>query len=315
MKDIIAPISKALLEQELNENTFLRYTNKGGNELYIINDQTGPNTLLEIGRLRELAFRDSGGGTGLDCDLDDYDKGPHAYQQLIVWDPEAKEIIGGYRFIKCKNAVDNLGNLHLSTTHYFDFSALFIQNYLPITIELGRSFVQPMYQGKEGGKKALFSLDNLWDGLGALVVLNPEIEYFFGKVTMYKSFEPSARDYILAFMQTRFPDTDNLLKAKPELHAAINSNVEEFVNNIKELDYKSAYNMLNSYVKSKEESVPPLINSYMSLSSTMRTFETANNPDFGDVEETCILVRINDIYPEKSERHINTFEASRHYIK
>lgn len=307
MKDIIAPISRTLLAQELNETTFLRHTNKAGNELYVINDQTAPNTLLEIGRLRELAFRDSGGGTGLDCDLDDYDRGPHAYQQLIVWDPEAKEIIGGYRFIKCKNAIDENGTIHLSTTHYFNFSTQFVKDFLPSTIELGRSFVQPMYQGAQGGKKALFSLDNLWDGLGALVVLNPDIAYFFGKVTMYKSFDIEARDCIMAFMQTRFPDRDGLLQAKPELYQAIGTDVSEFIASIKDLDYKSAYNLLSNFVKSKGELVPPLVNAYMSLSDTMRTFDTANNPDFGDVEETCILVAIKDIYPEKSERHVKTF--------
>ncbi|OJV50396.1 MAG: hemolysin [Bacteroidetes bacterium 43-16] len=309
MEDIIAPISRGLLEQELNEKTFLRYTNKGGNELYVVNGQTSPNTLLEIGRLRELAFRDSGGGTGLACDLDDYDRGDHAYQQLIVWDPDAKEIIGGYRYIKCKDAIDAEGNIHLSTTHYFDFSEQFVKDYLPTTIELGRSFVQPKYQGKEGGKKALFSLDNLWDGLGALVVLNPDIEYFFGKVTMYKSFDLVARDHILAFMRSRFPDKDGLLSSKPELLESVKTEVAGFLREIEHMDYKAAYNTLSNYVRSRGEAVPPLINSYMGLSSTMRTFDTANNPDFGDVEETCILVSIKDIYPEKSERHIKSFEA------
>lgn len=307
MKEIIAPVSRAVLEEELNENTFLRHTNKGGNELYVINDETGPNTLLEIGRLRELAFRDSGGGTGLDCDLDEYDRGRYAYQQLIVWDPDAKEIIGGYRYIKCKDAIDANGVVHLSTTHYFDLSEKFVKDFLPTTIELGRSFVQPMYQGAQGGKKALFSLDNLWDGLGALVVLNPEVEYFFGKVTMYKSFDLAARDHIMAFMQTRFPDREELLRAKPELYQGITTDVQEFVAAIKPMDYRSAYGLLSNFVRSKGEQVPPLVNAYMSLSNTMRTFETANNPDFGDVEETCILVAIRDIYPEKSERHIQTF--------
>lgn len=310
MKPIIEPISRALLAAELNEQTFLRKTNKGGNELYVVNDQTAANTMLEIGRLRELSFRDSGGGTGLDCDLDEYDKGSYAYQQLIVWDPDAQEIIGGYRYIKCKDAIDENGKIHLSTTHYFDFSEQFVKQFLPTTIELGRSFVQPKYQGAQGGKKALFSLDNLWDGLGALVVLHPEIEYFFGKVTMYKSFDLIARDHILGFMQHRFPDRAGLLKAKPELLATIQNDIQPFLDSIAGLDYKAAYNALNSLVKSRGEAVPPLVNAYMSLSDTMRTFETADNPDFGDVEETCILVTIRDIYPEKSERHIATFLKS-----
>jgi hypothetical protein len=226
------------------------------------------------------------------------------------WDPDALEIIGGYRYIKCKDAIDGNGEIHLSTTHYFDFSPEFVSKFLPTTIELGRSFVQPKYQGAQGGKKALFSLDNLWDGLGALVVLNPEIEYFFGKVTMYKSFDLVARDHILGFMQQRFPDKERLLKAKPELLATIQSDVQPFLDSIAGLDYKSAYTALNNFVKARGEAVPPLVNAYMSLSDTMRTFETANNPDFGDVEETCILVTIKDIYPEKSERHVASYQKS-----
>ncbi|HRP89134.1 MAG TPA: GNAT family N-acetyltransferase [Edaphocola sp.] len=307
MIEIIAPIAKELLLKELNKDSFLRTTNKGGNEIYIVNDKNAPNVLLEIGRLRELAFRNSGGGTGMALDLDAEDKGAFAYEQLILWDPDAQEIIGGYRFILCKNALDNNGTYHLSTTHYFDFSQQFIQDFLPYCLELGRSFIQPKYQGKEGGKKALFSLDNLWDGLGALVVRYPEVKYFFGKVTMYKNFNQNARDLILAFMNHKFPDNDQLVKAKPELLAGISSNTDSFIEEIQALDYKSAYMVLNNRVKDLGENVPPLINNYMSLSATMRTFETANNPDFGDVEETGILVTIQDIYPEKSERHIQSF--------
>lgn len=311
MKPIIDAQPKEVLAEELNATTFLRHTNKGGNEIYVVNDKNAPHTLLEIGRLRELSFRTSGGGTGLDCDVDEYDSGEHAYQQLIVWDPDAQEIIGGYRFIKCKDAIDENGAVHLSTTHYFDFSKQFVDDFLPKTIELGRSFVQPMYQGKEGGKKSLFSLDNLWDGLGALVVNNPEIAYFFGKVTMYKSFNSDARDQILSFMLDRFPDREKLVVPKDELNVGINAPQTEFLKSIEGLDYKSAYSALSNSVKLLGEQVPPLVNNYMSLSDTMRTFGTANNPDFGDVEETGILISIEDIYPEKSERHVETFSTQK----
>lgn len=308
MEEIIAPVSRALLEQELNEHTFLRKTNKGGNEIYIVNADNAPNVLLEIGRLREWAFREGGGGTGKPYDLDEYDEGPYSYQQLIVWSPEDKEIIGGYRYVKCKDVIDTNGKVHLSTTHYFDFSEQFIKDYLPYTIELGRSFVQPLYQSKDGGKKGLFSLDNLWDGLGALVVLHPDIQYFFGKVTMYKTFDLVARDHIMAFMQYYFPDKDNLLQAKPELKVAIVSPVTDFLNQLQGQEYKQGHLILNNFVKERGENIPPLINNYMNLSSTMKTFDTANNPDFGDVEETCILIAIKDIFPTKAERHVSTFQ-------
>jgi hypothetical protein len=307
MQQIIAPINRSLLASELNADTFLRHTNKGGNELYIVNNNNAPNVLLEIGRLRELAFREGGGGTGAALDLDAYDTGAHCYQQLIVWSPEDQEIVGGYRYIKCKDAIEANGDIHLSTLHYFDFSEEFKKDYLPYTIELGRSFVQPLYQNKDGGRKGLFSLDNLWDGLGALIVLHDDVHYFFGKVTMYKSFNVQARDHIIAFMYHYFPDPKKLVLAKPALRKSITTPVENFVQSLQGLDYKVGHILLNQAVRDLGEQVPPLVNSYMNVSATMKTFETANNPDFGDVDETCIFIDMREIYPSKAERHVSTF--------
>jgi hypothetical protein len=309
MQEIINPIARHILESELNANTFLRLTNKGGNELYIVNNHNAPNVLLEIGRLREFAFREGGGGTGKELDLDEYDTGEHCYEQLIVWSPEDKEIVGGYRFIKCKNAIDSDGKIHLSTLHYFNFSNEFIKDFLPYTIELGRSFVQPLYQSKDGGRKGLFSLDNLWDGLGALIVLHKDVHYFFGKVTMYKSFNTNARDLIIGFMHHYFPDNKKLVVSKPELKKEITTDIHNFLLQLKDLDYKEGHILLNQKVREHGETVPPLVNSYMNVSATMRTFETANNPDFGDVDETCIFIDMREIYPSKSERHVATFIA------
>jgi Acetyltransferase (GNAT) domain len=308
MQPIIAPIDKQILLSELNATTFLRHTNKGDNELYIVNNYNAPNTILEIGRLREAAFRLGGGGTGKALDLDEYDTGKHCYQQLIVWNPEEQEIVGGYRYIKCADAIDADGNIHLSTLHYFNFSEQYLKYYLPKTIELGRSFVQPHYQNKDGNRKGLFSLDNLWDGLGALMVLHQkEVQYFFGKMTMYKQFNQIARDHIIGFLYHYFPDADKLVVAKPNLKKNVLHNIDNFLTQLQSLEFKEGHHLLNTIVKGYGEIVPPLINSYMNLSSTMKTFDTAYNPDFGDVDETCILVNMLDIYDSKKDRHVNTF--------
>jgi hypothetical protein len=208
MTDIHAAIDKAILKQELNKDCFMRHTRKGSNEIYIVNDIIAPNVILEIGRLREITFRASGGGTGETVDLDEYDRGEYAYQQLIVWSPEDEEIIGGYRFKNCKDSIDPNGKIHLSTAHYFTFSDTFIHNFLPHTIELGRSWVQPNFQPNINPRKGLFALDNIWDGLGAIVKLNPHIKYFFGKVTMYSTYHKDSRDFLLYFMHNYFPDKD-----------------------------------------------------------------------------------------------------------
>ena len=201
MKALIAPIDKALLKSELNAERFLRKTRKGDNEIYRVNCHNAPNVLQEIGRLRELTFRAAGGGTGEEVDLDAHDFGPYAYEQLIVWSPEDEEIIGGYRYLACSAALDQNGKYHLSTTHYFEFSPKFKESYLPYTIELGRSWVQPNYQPTVNPKKGLFALDNIWDGLGALIRFYPEVKYFFGKVTMYPDYDSSSRDFLLFFLQ------------------------------------------------------------------------------------------------------------------
>ena len=181
MKPVIDPVAADLIENELTPERLLRRTNNGGNEIYVMRAQECPNLMREIGRLRELSFRDGGGGTGADVDIDELDLDPEGYEQLFVWDPKAKEIVGGYRYIISRSTHPKC----LSTEHYFRFTERFRNEYLPYTIELGRSFVQPHYQGSRANPKGLFSLDNLWDGLGALVVNNPDMRYFFGKVTMY----------------------------------------------------------------------------------------------------------------------------------
>jgi hypothetical protein len=308
MKPVLSAIPKELLKQELNEHTFFRKTNKGDNVIYVVNQHNAPNVLKEIGRLRELAFREHGGGTGNELDLDIHDTGTHCYQQLIVWDPEEDEIIGGYRFIDCSKAFDENGVLQLSTLHYFNFSDAFIHNYIPHTIELGRSFIQPKYQSKDGNRKGLFSLDNLWDGLGALMVVHQNLKYFFGKVTMYPTFNQEARDCILAFMHHYFPDKGKLMTAKAGMRKDIVHDVSSFKQSLELLQYKEGHLQLVHKVKELGESVPPLINSYMNLSATMKTFETAMNKDFGGVEETGILIDIRDIYDTKKDRHVVTFD-------
>jgi hypothetical protein len=305
MKSIIEPIDISLLEKELGADKKVRDTNFGNNEIYIINHHNAPNTMKEIGRLRELSFREAGGGTGKEIDVDAFDLSENPYQQLIVWNPQQKEIIGGYRFILCKGITKEQVKKYLATAKLFYFSDRFIEKYLPYTIELGRSFVQPKYQSS---RKGIFSLDNLWDGLGALTIKYPEMQYFFGKVTMYTSFNSYARDAILYFMHKFFPDKDKLvypfepMDYKPE--------VSDFSGVFEEKTYKANHIILNKIVRKNGETIPPLFNAYMNLSPDMKTFGTAINESFGQVEETGILIKIDHIYPSKKHRHISTLKEN-----
>ncbi|MGI6479335.1 MAG: GNAT family N-acetyltransferase [Salinivirgaceae bacterium] len=309
MEKLIDPVPVHVIESELTPDKFVRKTNYGNNDIYIFNHHNAPYLTLEVGRLRELTFRKAGGGTGKSCDLDNFDLQDIPYNQLIVWSPEDKVIVGGYRFLIGKKAsIDELGNIRMATYKLFNFSDKFIKEYLPYTIELGRSFVHPDYQSGQSSRKSIFALDNLWDGLGAIVVENPDMHYFFGKVTMYTHYNKEARNILLYFINKHFPDPDNLLTLIEPLE--LNFNVPELEKLFPSNDYTENKRILNSELRKLGENVPPLINAYMNLSPSMRTFGTSLNHEFGDVEETAILIDIRDIYKSKIDRHINTYRRN-----
>lgn len=309
MEDIIEPISKELLKAELTEDKRLRMTNKSNNQIYIITAQDSPNTMKEIGRLREIAFRAAGGGTGMSMDIDEFDTMEHPYKQLIVWNPEAEEILGGYRYILGTDVrFDEHGAPILATSHMFHFSEKFLKEYLPTTIELGRSFVTLEYQSTRAGSKGLFALDNLWDGLGALTVVMPNVKYFFGKVTMYPSYNRKGRDMILYFLRKHFGDKEGLIVPMEPLQ--LESDEKELAALFCKDTFKDDYKILNGEIRKLGYNIPPLVNAYMSLSPTMRMFGTAINYGFGDVEETGILIAVDEILAEKRMRHIQSFIES-----
>lgn len=303
---VIDPVDPYLIEAELTPERFLRNTNKGNNKIYVVTAADSPNTMREIGRLREIAFRSAGGGTGKDCDIDEFDTMPTPCRQLIVWDPESREILGGYRFLRGSEMEFNSDGVpRIATSHMFSFSPRFLSDYLPYTIELGRSFVRIEYQNTRQGAKALFTLDNLWDGLGSLTVIYPEIKYLFGKVTMYPSYIAACRDMILYFLHKYFPDPDALVRPLKPLE--ISSDLASLEAMFCGGDFKSDYRILNSEVHARGLNIPPLVNAYMGLSPTMRMFGTAINDEFGNVEESGIFLTISEIFPQKKERHINTY--------
>lgn len=310
METIIPPVAKDLLVSELNDDTFLRDTNNGHNEIYIVSENTAPNVMREIGRLREITFRDAGGGTGKSIDLDEYDGGEHPFLQMILWDPRDREIMGGYRYIHCKELqVSKEYKVSSPTADLFKYSKRFIKDYFPYTIELGRSFVQPLYQPNYNLRKGMYALDNLWDGLAALVIENPDVKYLFGKVTMYPDFDRLGRDMILFFMHKYFPDPEGLIEAVTPLKLTTD---EKILNNIfTGYNYQEDYKILINKVRKLGENVPPLFNAYMNLSATMKTFGTALNDHFGHVEETGILVTVEDIFDIKKERHFVTYNKNK----
>ncbi|SEA72639.1 Acetyltransferase (GNAT) domain-containing protein [Prevotella sp. tc2-28] len=305
---IIQPINKELLKSELTPDKQLRMTNKSHNEIYIITAHNAPNVMREIGRLREIVFREAGGGTGKEVDIDEFDICENCYKQLIVWNPEEQEIIGGYRYLPGTDwEYDEKGQPILATSHMFHFSEKFIREYAPQTVELGRSFVSLPYQSSRMGAKSLFALDNLWDGLGALTVVRPNVRFYFGKMTMYPSYIRKGRDMILYFLKKYFDDKENLIIPMKPLE--LETNPQELETLFSGKNFKEDYLILNREIRLLGYNIPPLVNAYMSLSPTMKLFGTAINYGFGDVEETGILIAIDEIFENKRKRHIDTFIA------
>ncbi|MAZ96896.1 MAG: hemolysin [Flavobacteriales bacterium] len=305
---IAPPVDIDLLKKELTKKRFIRSTGKLNNEIYIVNIHNAPNTVREVGRLRELTFASANGGTGKEVDLDHFDLNEFCYQQLIVWNPEDEEIVGGYRFIDGA-VISSKGDWKndLSMSHYFNFNDKFISEYLPKSIELGRSWVQPKYQPANDPRKGMFALDNIWDGLGAICLKYAHVEYFYGKVTMYPSYNITARDHVLNFLKYYFPDHENLMSPSaaaevPKLKMTADLFPIDYSDFAK--SFKTGQRNLNRICSQYGESIPPLIKQYMGLSPSMMTFGTFINNDFGNVEETGILIPIDSIYEDKKERYI-----------
>lgn len=310
---IIDEVPLSLIKDELTPDKFLRVTNKANNHIYIVDAFNSPNIMREIGRLREIAFRAAGGGTGKEMDIDEYDTMKPPCKQLIVWDPDAELILGGYRFITGDSVkIEEDGRPRIACAHLFNFSQEFLTEYLPHTLELGRSFVRPEYQSSKAGAKALYALDNLWDGLGALAVVYPEMKYYFGKVTMYPSYCPQCRNMILYFLHKHFPDHKKLVTPIKPLQT--NTDIKAMEAMFVEDNFKEDYKILNQTIREAGYNIPPLVNAYMNLSPTMKMFGTAINDEFGDVEETGILVRIDEIPDDKRKRHIDTFKVEESFV-
>ena len=297
------------LMAELSSIGMLRKTNNANNEVYLFDHHSSSLLMHELGRIRELTFRHAGGGTGKALDLDEYDLDPdHPQKQLIIWDPDNREIIGGYRFIFPGRKEKGFSVDRYASSAYFTFSPKFIRKYLPHTMELGRSFVRPEYQSAAMGRKSLYALDNLWDGLGAIIIDNHQIKFLFGKVTMYTHYNVQARNMILYFMLKYFPDPERL--AVPDDPIVLDIHEGEMKLIFTGRNFKEDLKILSQEVRKLGENIPPLINAYMNLSPSMRCFGTFINHHFGNVEETGIMITVRDIYIDKINRHLASYRAN-----
>lgn len=305
---IAPPVDRELIKKELKQKHFLRKSNRGNKEIYITTAHLSPNIMREIGRLRELSFSVDGGGTGKEVDIDEYDLLPEPYccKQLFVWDPAEEEIVGAYRYAHGSTMMRRPdGSIVTPTAEHYQFSEQFVNEYLPYAVELGRAFVQPAYQPSQNLGKGLYSLDNLWDGLGVLILEIPETRYFLGKITIYNSMDQQARDMILYFYQKYFTDPEGLMW--PYEPTRIGMDYNQLVNLFCGRNYKEDYQILLHSVRERGCTVPALVNAYMKLSTTMRYFGTCRDHSLPGTLSVGILVTLSDLNESARARHMDTY--------
>lgn len=291
MEAIIAPIDKALLKEELRGATELVEASRGELKVYCL-DASFPSVLREIGRLREIAFRKGGGGTGTSCDLDRFDTDPSfKFKQLVVWDTQEECIAGGYRFVYgCDIKVDADGQPMIPSAHIFRFSEAFMQEEMHHTMELSRSFVSELHQRTNEVRRSIFVLDCLFKGI-CVVARDGNMTDVFGKVTFYPDYPQEAFSLLTAFMKKHCYFSDEIapitpFQAVPAPNAGLILHANTFLANFQAL--KTVFLRRKLYL-------PPILKSYMSLTSTMRYYGAAVNDDFGNVVEMGIKIYMPDL--------------------
>jgi hypothetical protein len=288
----------AALARELGAERRIRRVK--GLDVYSVTADEAPSVMEAIGRIRETEYRKEGGGTGKREDIDAFDLGHPPYRQLVVWDAQEREIVAAYRYIVCRDARRCGQRPALATECLFEFSDAFRRDYLPYAIELGRSVVN------RRARRRFLGLFAAWAGVGALLREHRDIRYLFGKVTTYPTYNVAARDLLLHFFGLHCPGPATLVRPRRQLQVvpAGAGPGPLFTGS----DYAADYAALRTRVKELGELIPPAIISYLALTATMQSFGTARNAEFGDVDDTAILVTVADINHEARARFIDSYE-------
>ena len=292
IETVAHPVNSKALKKALYQSQLLGET-KDGKKIFLYQHQDDCPVMQEIARLRELTFRTVEEGTGLTEDMDKYDV---YYSHLVLWDENDLEIVGSYRIGEGNKIMATQGVDGFYTHTLFDFNSAF-QKYLPQSIELGRSFVQPRYWGQR-------SLDYLWYGIGAYLRNNPEIKYLFGPVSMSNAYPQQAKEVIISFYQQQFGSQQELATAKQPF--IIPEKTRQFAESEFNDDYKTSYKILNSELKKLGVKVPTLYKQYVELCTDKgcHFIDFNIDPDFNNCIDSLIMVELDKITDKKRQRYI-----------
>ncbi len=292
-RSIVHPGSRQDIRQELKNGERLGSTSDN-KQIYLIEHDSAPNLLNEIGRLREYSFRKVGEGSGKSCDIDGYDR---YYHHLVLWDDDELEVVGAYRIGECGWILSWLGKEGLYLNELCDID----DNFDPIlddAIELGRSFVQPKYWGSR-------ALDYLWQGIGAYLSHNPQIKYMIGPVSISGNFPKNAQDALVYFYSHYYGSNHAMLRAKSPYHLSEFVRAE-FTAFFKGDDYDEDFRRLKNYLKSFDLSVPTLYKQYTELCEEggVEFIDFGIDVDFNNCIDGYILVDIRKIKEVKRQRYM-----------
>lgn len=286
------PVNSKALKKALYQSRLLGET-KDGKKIFLYHYKDDCPVILEIARLRELTFRLVEEGTGEAHDLDKYDV---YYSHLVLWDENDLEVVGSYRIGEGQKIMETFGVEGFYTHTLFDLNAKF-QTYLPNSIELGRSFVQPRYWGQR-------SLDYLWYGIGAYLREQPDVKYLFGPVSMSNAYPHLAKEVIISFYQQQFSSELELATAKQPF--IVSEKAQQFAATEFNDDYKTSFKILNNELKKLGVKVPALYKQYVELCTEKgcHFIDFNIDPDFNDCIDSLVMVELDKIKPKKRQRYI-----------
>ncbi|MFT7414762.1 MAG: putative hemolysin [Methylophagaceae bacterium] len=288
------PQERRAIKKELQQAELLGET-LDGKKIYLFDYQSDSTVMNEIGRLREVTFRQVGEGTGKKNDLDRYDRD---YRHLILWDEHELEIAGAYRLAEVKSLFLKSDTRGIYSQELFDYDQEKMASFFEQGIELGRSFVSPKYWGKR-------SLDYLWYGIGAYLKRYPEIRYLFGPVSLSDSYPEFAKALIIIFYQHYFKDKAQLATARVPYR--INSNIKQWANDVVTgLDYDADFKAMRVQLAHMNVSIPTLYKQYSDLCEMggVRFIDFNVDADFGNCIDGLVMVDLQALKPAKHKRYL-----------
>ena len=291
---LVEPTGQARLEAEigaLGPSELL--DSQGDNDVFIAAADRIPSIVREIGRLREITFRETGEGTGKSIDLDQFDS---YYLHLFAWNRVAREIVGAYRLGQSDLILKNFGLSGFYTQTLFAYRRTLLERITP-ALEMGRSFVRPEYQ------KTYAPLLLLWRGIGAYVARNPQYKVLFGPVSISNDYHPNSRQMIVSFLKEycRAEDLAGLVRARSPFRTRPLPGWEPGSENGTAWDIEELSAFIAD-IETDQKGVPVLLKQYLKLGGRLLGFNL--DPHFSNALDGLIVVDLVKTDPRFLERYM-----------